>query len=66
MVMETRGLLARALSFGAFGGRGEIGRLGAQSGERMDRAEECLKRYLAHGMKLAESEIVLTSGAMPW
>lgn len=25
-----------------------IGRLGAQSGERMDRAEECLKRYLAH------------------
>ncbi len=25
-----------------------IGRLGAQSGERLDRAEECLKRYLEH------------------
>jgi len=26
---------------------------------------QILKRYLAHGMKLAESEIVLTNGAMP-
>ena len=25
-----------------------IGRFGAQTGERMDRAEECLKRYLQH------------------